>query len=83
VKPTFYPEAFAYCVVWVALAIYGLDRAGVAAGLILSIGLFPIIMGSSLLILTKTGNFAAEQAVRWGLLAVAGIVLLSYLDIIH
>lgn len=80
-KPAFYPEALVYCIAWSMLAIYGWDRAGIAAGLLLSVGLFPIIMGSSLLILTKTGNFGAEQAIRWGLLAVAGIGLMSYLDL--
>lgn len=80
-KPTFYPEAFAYCIAWVALAIFGWHAAGLIAGLILSIGLFPLIMGSSLLILTRTGSFAAEQTVRWGLLAVAGIGLMAYMDL--
>ncbi len=84
-KPTFYPEAFAYCVVWVALAIFALGpRRHRGGACFFRSAMFPIIMGSSLLILTKTGNFAARgKRCVGGILAVAGIVLLSYLDVIH
>ena len=74
-------DALAYCILWAALAIFAWDRAGMAAGLLLSIGLFPIIMGTSMVLLARTGNFAAEQAVRWGILAVAAIGLAAYLDV--
>ncbi len=73
-------DALGYCVVWAALAIFAWDRAGTTAGLLLSIGLFPVIMLASALILSRTGSFAAEQTVRWGILAAAAIGLLSYLD---
>ena len=73
-------DALAYCVIWAALAIFAWDRAGTKAGLLVSLGLFPVIMRASATILSRTGNFAAEQAVRWGILAAAAIGLLSYLD---
>ncbi len=73
-------DALLYCLAWAALAIFGLDRAGMKAGLLLSLGLFPVIMLASAAILSRTGSFAAEQAVRWGILAAAAIALASYLD---
>jgi hypothetical protein len=73
-------DALIFCLVWAALAIFAWDRAGMKAGLICSIGLFPVIMLSSATILSRTGSFAAERTVRWGILAVAMIGLASYLD---
>ena len=55
--------------------------AGWAAGALLSVGLFVVVMPASALILSRTGNFAAERAVRWGLLIVAGLILLAFLDL--
>ncbi len=73
-------DALAYCILWAALAIFAWQAAGMKAGLLLSIGLFPVIMLASALILSRTGSFAAEQAVRWGILAAAAIGLASFLD---
>lgn len=77
----FHPEAMLYCLLWVALALFGLDRMGWKAGLFLSIGLFLVIMPASFLILSRTGNFGLERGVRWGILAVAAIALLSIADL--
>jgi hypothetical protein len=74
-------DALAYCILWVALALFAWDRAGFTAGLLLSVGLLPLIMLASTLILTRTGNFAAEQTVRWGILGVSAIGLMAYLDV--
>ena len=79
--PRLYPEALAYCILWAALAVAGFVLAGWPAGALLSVGLFVIVMPSSSMILARTGNFAAERAVRWGLLVIAGLVLLAYLDL--
>jgi hypothetical protein len=79
--PRIYPEALAYCILWAALAVAGYVLAGWQAGALLSVGLFVIVMPASALILARTGNFAAERAVRWGLLVVAGLILLSFLDL--
>ncbi|HEY0445195.1 MAG TPA: hypothetical protein VGD19_01955 [Allosphingosinicella sp.] len=59
----------------------GWRLAGMKAGLLLSVGLFLLVMPSSALILSRTGSFAAERAVRWGLLAIAAIALASYVDL--
>ena len=50
-------------------------------GLLLTAGLFLIVMPTSALLLTRTGNFALERGVRWGILAVAAIALLSFVDL--
>ena len=76
-----YPEAMIYCLLWVALALFGLDRLGWKAGLALSIGLFLIIMPASAIILSRTGNFALERGVRWGILVVAAVALFSLVDL--
>jgi hypothetical protein len=76
-----YPEALAYCVLWTGLAVAGFILAGWQAGALLSVGLFLIVMPSSAFILSRTGSFAAERAVRWGILVAAGLLLLAYLDL--
>jgi hypothetical protein len=73
--PRLYPEALLFCVVWVALAVAGWAYAGMRAGLALSVGLFLIVMPASAITLSKTGNFALERAVRWGILLVAALIL--------
>jgi hypothetical protein len=75
--PKLYPEALAFCLAWAALALWGGFELGWKAGAALTLGLFILIMPASALILSRTGNFAAERTVRWGLLAAAAIVTLS------
>jgi hypothetical protein len=79
--PRIYPEALAYCILWAGLAVAGFVLAGWEAGALLSVGLFLLVMPASAVILSKTGNFAAERVVRWGLLVGAGLVLLAFLDL--
>ena len=74
-------DALAYCIAWAALAFAGWHFSGLGAGMLLSAGLFLIVMPASTLILTRTGNFRLERGVRWGILAIAGLALLSYLDL--
>jgi hypothetical protein len=79
--PKLYPEALAFCIVWSLLAVWGWSALGVTAGLLLSVGLFMIIMPSSALILSRTSNFALEKAMRWTILAVAALALFSAADL--
>ena len=79
--PRLYPEALLFCLVWAALAIYGGLELGWKAGAALTLGLFILIMPTSALILSRTGNFALERGVRWGILALATLVLLSVADL--
>ncbi|MGZ8997878.1 MAG: hypothetical protein ACXW2T_03375 [Allosphingosinicella sp.] len=75
------PEALLYCILWTALALAGFHFLGIKAGLALSVGLFLIVMPSSALILARTGNFRLERGVRWGILAVAAVLLFSLADL--
>lgn len=79
--PKIYPEALLFCILWAALAIYGGLELGWKAGAALTLGLFILIMPSSALILSRTGSFKLERAVRWGILAAAAVVLLSQIDL--
>ena len=73
--PRLYPEALAFCILWSLLALWGWSMLGLTAGLLLSVGLFLIIMPASAIVLTRTSNFILERAVRWGILALAAFVL--------
>jgi hypothetical protein len=79
--PKIYPEALLYCILWTALALAGFHFLGLKAGLALSVGLFLIVMPASALILARTGNFRLERGVRWGILAVAVLILFSLFDL--
>ena len=79
--PKLYPEALLFCLLWAALAVTGFSLLGLRAGLILSLGLLVLIMPSSALILSRTGNFALERGVRWGILVVAALATLSLADL--
>jgi len=79
--PKLYPEALLFCLLWTALAIYGGLELGWKAAAALTLGLFILIMPTSALILSRTGSFQAERAVRWGILAMAAIVLMSVIDL--
>ena len=73
--PKIYPEALLYCILWVALAVAGAVLFNWQVGVLLSVGLFLIIMPASALILSRTGNFALERGVRWGILGLSGVAL--------
>jgi hypothetical protein len=75
--PRLYPEALAFCVVWVALALLGWHFVDWYAGLALSVGLFLVVMPASALTLSRTGSFGIERAVRWGILTAAALALLA------
>ena len=79
--PKIYPEALAYCIFWAALAVAGFVRVDWKAGALLSVGLFLVVMPSSALILSRTGNFAVERGVRWGILVVAALILFAFIDL--
>jgi hypothetical protein len=69
-------EALIFSILWVALAVAGWALLSWQAGLILSAGLFLLVMPTSALILTRTGSFDAERTARWGIFALAAVALL-------
>ena len=74
-------DALAYCILWAALAVVGWRVGGLKVGLLLSVGLFLLVMPSSAFVLARTGNFTAERTLRWGLLVAAALLLASYADL--
>jgi hypothetical protein len=79
--PKLYPEALLFCILWAALAFFGLSRIGWQAGAALTLGLFVILMPASAITLSKTGNFAVERGVRWSILIIAALITLSLADL--
>ena len=71
--PKLHVEALIFSLCWAALAILGGIQAGLWAGAALSAGLLLIIMPTSSYVLSKTGNFALERQVRWGILVLAAL----------
>lgn len=76
-----YPEAALFCLAWAALAILGWRIGGWAAGILLSAGLFVLIMPATALVLSRTGSFARERAVRWAILAAAAFAFAIWADV--
>jgi hypothetical protein len=74
-------EALVYSIVWGVLAVIGWQVAGLKAGILLSVGLFLVVMPTSAIILSKTGSFALERGIRWGILALAALALFSFADL--
>ncbi|WP_114954550.1 hypothetical protein [Sphingosinicella terrae] len=78
--PRLHIEALLFCLAWAALAVCGGLLAGWRTGALLSVGLLVVIMPISSVIVTRVESENVERAVRWGLLAAAGIGLLAYLN---
>jgi hypothetical protein len=74
-------EALVYSIAWGVLAVIGWRVAGLKAGILLSVGLFLVVMPTSAIVLSKTGNFALERGIRWGILALAALALFSFADL--
>jgi hypothetical protein len=68
-------DALIFALTWAGLAVYGGVTSGYMAGAALSAGLLLIIMSTSSYILSKTENLTLERQVRWGILALAALVL--------
>ena len=79
--PKIYPEPLLFCLAWAALAIAAGTMASIWMGLLFSAGLALILMPLTATVLTKTGDFALERQVRWGLLVVAALGLAIWLNL--
>jgi hypothetical protein len=71
--PKLHAEALLFCLVWTALATFAFLRSGYLAGSVLSVGLLVLIMPVSSMVLDRTGDFAKERRVRWGILVLAAL----------
>jgi hypothetical protein len=78
--PKLHLEPLIFCIAWAAVAVAGFALIDWKAGVALSVGLFLLIMPTSILVLSRTSHFALERAVRWGILIAATLVLLSVAD---
>jgi hypothetical protein len=79
--PRLYPEALLFCLLWAGLAIWGGLELGWKAGAALTLGLFILIMPTSMAILSRTGSLQLERWVRWGILAAAAVVVMMAVDL--
>jgi hypothetical protein len=79
--PKLYAEPLLFCLAWTALAVAGAVLGGIWAGVVLSLGLVVVLMPASAVILTRTEDFKFERQVRWGILILAGLALLLWLDV--
>ena len=75
-----HPEPLLFCAAWAALAIAGGIWGSWWIAVLLSFGLLLLISAASLQILTRTEDMALERQVRWGILAVAALGLLAWLN---
>ena len=71
----FHPEAAAFCLAWIALAVVGIVLQGWLAGVLIGIGLLAILGPTTATILSRTDDFALERTVRWSILIGAGALL--------
>ena len=75
-----HPEPLLFCAAWAALAVAGGIWGGWWIAVLLSLGLLILISAASLQILTQTEDPALERQVRWGILGVAALGLLAWLN---
>lgn len=74
-------EALAFAAAWALLAVVGGVLGGLYVGAALSVGLLVVVMGTSSIVLSKTGDLVRERQVRWGILAAAAIALIGWLSV--
>ena len=79
--PRLHPEPMIFCLAWAALAFAAAIMASIWIGILFSAGLAIVLMPLSATIITKTGNFALERQVRWGLLVLAALALSVWLAV--
>jgi hypothetical protein len=78
--PRLHAEAALFCLAWAALAIAGGLYGGLWVGALLSFGLLILISASSMQILSQTEDPVMERQVRWGILIVAAMGLMVWLN---
>ena len=79
--PRLHAEPLIFCLAWGGLAFAAAMMASIWAGILFSAGLAIVLMPLSATILSKTGNFALERQVRWGLLVLAALALPAFIQL--
>jgi uncharacterized protein (DUF58 family) len=79
--PRIYPEPLLFCLAWAALAITAGMMASIWMGILFSAGLALVLMPLTAAIVSKTGDFALERQIRWGMLVLAALGLAIWLRV--
>jgi predicted PurR-regulated permease PerM len=79
--PKLYPEPLLFCLAWAALAIIAGILGSIWMGILFSAGLALVLMPLTAFVVSKTGDFAVERQVRWGLLVMAALALTIWLGL--
>ena len=79
--PKLHAEPLLFCLAWAGLAFAAAIMASIWIGILFSAGLAILLMPLSATIVSKTGNFALERQVRWGLLVLAASALALWLNL--
>ena len=77
--PKLHLEPLLFCLCWVLLAVVASVLGGTWAGLAVGLGLLLVFMPTSAFILTRYEDEKLERQVRWGILAVASLLLAVWL----
>jgi hypothetical protein len=79
--PKLHAEPLLFCLAWAALAITAGIMGSMWIGILFSAGLALILMPLTATIVTRTGDFALERQVRWGMLVVAALALAIWFNV--
>ena len=79
--PRLHVEPMIFCLAWAGLAVAAAIMASIWLGILFSAGLAIVLMPLSATIISKTGNFALERQIRWGLLVLAALALALWLNL--
>ena len=74
-------EALAFCLTWVTIVTAGWLLTDWTTGLAMTVGLFVLIMGSSMIVFATSGDILLERRIRWGILIASALLLLSFADL--
>ena len=72
-------EPLTFCLCWIALAVAASLLGGTWAGLAVALGLLLVLMPTSAFILSRYEDEKLERQVRWGILAIMGLLLAIWL----
>ncbi len=74
-RSLWHPEAAAFCLAWVAVAVAAYVLEGMIAGALMTFGMLLIVMPASAILISRYDDFTLERTVRWSILLTAGALL--------